>query len=118
MTTKIVETQTKLEETEEDQLHSGGETEGSEFAASYDEHEKTRKKRKRKKMPSPEKETIKSNVIIGSFNTYYPVIKFDFMVSSPDPMVHSKWRSMNVIQCLQYGLSQGLHKNRDGFGNA
>lgn len=27
-----------------------------------------------------------------------------------DPLVHSKWRSMNAIQCLQHGLGQGLHK--------
>jgi hypothetical protein len=33
-----------------------------------------------------------------------------FVAFITDRMVHSKWRSMNVIEGLQYGLSQGWHK--------
>ncbi len=52
----IVETQTELEETEEDPLHSGGETEGSEFAPSDDEEEKNRRKTKRQQLKSGKRE--------------------------------------------------------------
>ncbi len=56
----IVVTQTELEETEEDPLHSGGETEGSEFAPSDDEEGKNRRKTKRQQRKSPEKEKEKT----------------------------------------------------------
>jgi hypothetical protein len=42
---KLVVNQTEIEEIDDEPLHSGGETEGSEFASSDDEHEKNRKKK-------------------------------------------------------------------------
>ncbi len=56
---KFVVNQTEIEEIEDEPLHSGGETEGSEFAPSDDEQEKNRKKTKRNQMRSPEKEKEK-----------------------------------------------------------
>jgi hypothetical protein len=36
---------------------------------------------------------------------------------STDRMAQSKWRTMNVIQSLQYGVSQGLHKKEGWLWN-
>jgi hypothetical protein len=54
------ETEKETEETKDEQLHSGGETEGSEFAPSDDEAHKIRRKTKRQKPKSPAKEKEKT----------------------------------------------------------
>jgi hypothetical protein len=53
------ESERETAETEDEPFHSGGETEGSEFAPSDDEQEKNRKKKKRNQKRSPEKEKAK-----------------------------------------------------------
>jgi hypothetical protein len=45
-----------------------------------------------------------------SFQSSELKISVLLVYTSDDGLVQSKWRTMNVIQCLQYGLSQGLHK--------
>jgi hypothetical protein len=54
------EIEKEAKETEDEPLHSGGETEGSEFAPSDDEVHKIRRKTKRQKPKSPEKEKEKT----------------------------------------------------------
>jgi hypothetical protein len=54
------ETEKETEETEDEPLHSGGETEGSEFAPSDDEAHKIRRKTKRQKPKTPAKEKEKT----------------------------------------------------------
>jgi hypothetical protein len=51
--------QTEVEETEDEPLHSGGETEGSDFLPSDDELEKIWAKKRRKILRSPQKEKEK-----------------------------------------------------------
>ncbi len=52
--------ETKLDATDDEPLHSGGETEGSDFVPSDDELKKKGAKKRRKKLQSPQKEKKKT----------------------------------------------------------
>jgi hypothetical protein len=57
---KKVDTHTEIDEAEDEPLHSGGETEGSDFLPSDDELQQKRAKKRRKTLRSPEKEKEKT----------------------------------------------------------